>query len=270
MVHRRAFTLIELLVVIAIIALLVSILLPSLKTARDLARTAVCMVNLKSCGTLIEFYANDYNRALPAKLGGGDFPAGYADFLVVMQCYEQGDPPEYWGTNAEVDGHTLCGPKSPIWFCPSDPNRGHRPGVWDKRWISYGGAMYIMGRLCPPNPDFVPGVDPQLSNRCMQLKRLKRHGHEVFSEAVLLADSTTTSHGFEYNTSHLANWESEVSLVEQYPKGNGPPDASFRGVALRHPYARGANMMFFDYHVETLRVPDFPNVCYWNWLDDQP
>lgn len=56
-----AFTLIELLVVISIISLLVSILLPSLKRAKDLAQTAVCISNMKSLGTAALMYAADYN-----------------------------------------------------------------------------------------------------------------------------------------------------------------------------------------------------------------
>ena len=62
----RGFTLIELLVVIAIIALLVSILLPSLNKAKDLARSAVCMGNLHHIGLAIPMYVNEFSGWLPA------------------------------------------------------------------------------------------------------------------------------------------------------------------------------------------------------------
>ena len=54
--RKGAFTLIELLVVIAIIALLVSILVPALGTAREMARSTVCKSQLKTIGTY--FYGN--------------------------------------------------------------------------------------------------------------------------------------------------------------------------------------------------------------------
>ena len=58
----RGFTLIELLVVIAIIALLISILLPSLSRARELSKRLVCQSNIKGIGTSAKIYANDHNE----------------------------------------------------------------------------------------------------------------------------------------------------------------------------------------------------------------
>ena len=67
---KRAFTLIELLVVIAIISLLVSILLPSLERARDLAKQVVCLSNLRGIGFAALMYTDDYDGwAMPAQPG---------------------------------------------------------------------------------------------------------------------------------------------------------------------------------------------------------
>ena len=62
---RKAFTLIELLVVIAIIALLVSILLPSLQKAKELAKNVICMSNQHSLFMTSVLYAEDNDGYLP-------------------------------------------------------------------------------------------------------------------------------------------------------------------------------------------------------------
>jgi prepilin-type N-terminal cleavage/methylation domain-containing protein len=64
----RGFTLVELLVVVSIIALLISILLPSLKKAREQAKGTVCLSNLRALGQGIMLYATEYDGRLPGPL----------------------------------------------------------------------------------------------------------------------------------------------------------------------------------------------------------
>ncbi|MDD2708808.1 MAG: GntR family transcriptional regulator [Verrucomicrobiae bacterium] len=65
----RAFTLLELLVVICIMSMLVALMSPALKTAREKAGALACMNNLRQCSLALTQYAQDYAGDLPTPEG---------------------------------------------------------------------------------------------------------------------------------------------------------------------------------------------------------
>jgi prepilin-type N-terminal cleavage/methylation domain-containing protein/prepilin-type processing-associated H-X9-DG protein len=157
---RRGFTLIELLVVIAIIAVLIALLLPAVQSAREAARRAQCVNNLKQIGLALHNYEGS-NGSFP--LGGVSTPAsnwGKESCLtwraLILPQLEQGNlynalnlginPSSPSNTYDKGAGFTAWVTVAGSWLCPSDGLNGN--------------GKLPLGTAANPTGQFTQGTTP--------------------------------------------------------------------------------------------------------------
>jgi len=142
---RSGFTLVELLVVVGIIAVLVSILLPSLSRARESAKQVQCLSNLRQLGNAFIMYTNDNKGSFP-RPGVGTTAWVFEDWI-----YWEDLPTRRLEDSAI--GKYVGKPFSPnVFRCPSDDMNAHT----NKYVYSYS-VNYMVCRL----PDkFFSGAYP--------------------------------------------------------------------------------------------------------------
>ena len=114
------FTLIELLVVIAIIAILASMLLPALKTVRDMGKEISCVGNLKQLGSSTLLYVGDYDNYFPLwQFQANTYRYCYTDLL--NPYFNLGlNVPLDQASNSSLYPAWASGTwRNPIYFCPA-------------------------------------------------------------------------------------------------------------------------------------------------------
>jgi len=137
-----AFTLIELLVVIAIIALLIGILLPSLGSARDSARSIQCLANLRTLGITIHQFADDHQGNLPKS----SHSAGFNALPWAATLYEPITGRAFEGTSYTWDDIGWWNATNSHYRCPHDRRESpiEQPGLpFSMPALSYGMNAYF-------------------------------------------------------------------------------------------------------------------------------
>jgi prepilin-type N-terminal cleavage/methylation domain-containing protein/prepilin-type processing-associated H-X9-DG protein len=159
---RSGFTLIELLVVIAIIAVLISLLLPAVQSAREAARRAQCVNNLKQIGLAVHNY-HDTVGALPGSYLVYNLTSFSALSMMLPQMEQANlyNALNFWLDYDQPANDTVRVADVSTFICPSDfPNplksRGAQTNYMADMgsWIVWQAASGPNANLAPPNGAF--------------------------------------------------------------------------------------------------------------------
>lgn len=219
-----AFTLVELLVVVAIIALLVSILLPTLNKAKEQTSRVICASNLRNCGTALHLYTASNN---------GYFPPHYDDWVDPHMYCRQGvyDLREY--IRPYVGDFNL-------WKCAALTMTASIGDSDNTRDYCYGTYRYYPGRKYPQFAD--PGIDPdQYNNPQPQPNRYENVDNAA--SRVMVQDAFVDDWMYSENV-RFNHGQGKVTRCAD------PTTPSYACKVGSFGSGDGANLLFYDGHAE--------------------
>jgi prepilin-type N-terminal cleavage/methylation domain-containing protein/prepilin-type processing-associated H-X9-DG protein len=225
----RGFTLIELLVVIAIIAILAAILFPVFAQAREKARQAQCMSNVRQLNVAVQMYLQDYDETFPPSQFDGDSIPGL------------GNLGPLWAERLYIFSRIALYVKNDaIFVCPSDDRKLRTFRVWERtpeRVVRT--SYYPVGFNSPPNGYW--GVFGRGRGRAVAAISQP-------AETIVFTERAATS--ADWHCDGAGSSERQAVAIDPCPE-NGVRIGSRLcrgGVASRH--NGGANYAFVDGHAK--------------------
>ena len=149
MPRRKAFTLIELLLVIAVIAVLLAILMPALRAARDQAKKTVCTGHIQGLVLAVRMYVDDYEGKTHKSPNNGLWDNAWQHPAIIRQ-YGPNEELAYWGI-----AYFPYAKNKKIFHCPSMKRGDDWPesgANWGRqaqqyfKYCSYGLNNYITNK----------------------------------------------------------------------------------------------------------------------------